>query len=96
MTAVHTILHRSPTRILAAVTSIPVTIMNSGAIEDAFRIMKDQLNLRLSLKPYIESLMEEASTTGAPLMRTMFYEFPDDSACWDIDDQYMFGSRYLC
>ena len=63
--------------------------------EDAFRIMKDQLNLRLSLKPYIESLMEEASTTGAPLMRTMFYEFPDDSACWDIDDQYMFGSRYL-
>lgn len=63
--------------------------------EEAFQIMKDQLDLRLSIKPYIVSLMEEASTTGAPLMRTMFYEFPDDATCWNIDDQYMFGSRYL-
>lgn len=63
--------------------------------EDAFAIMKDQLTLRLSLKPYIASLMEEASATGAPLMRTMFYEFPDDPVCWEIDAQYMFGSRYL-
>ena len=63
--------------------------------EDAFEIMKKQLDIRLSLKPYIESLMQEASTTGAPLMRTMFYEFPDDSRCWEINDQYMFGSDYL-
>ena len=63
--------------------------------EEAFQIMKDQLDLRLSIKPYIVSLMEEASATGAPLMRTMFYEFPDDATCWNIDDQYMFGSRYL-
>lgn len=63
--------------------------------QDAFKIMKDQLDLRLSLKPYIVSLMEEASATGAPLMRTMFYEFPQDEKCWEIDDQYMFGSRYL-
>lgn len=63
--------------------------------EDAFKIMKDQLDLRLSLKPYIASLMEEASATGTPLMRTMFYEFPQDEKCWEIDDQYMFGSRYL-
>ena len=63
--------------------------------EDAFEIMKKQLDIRLSLKPYIESLMQEASNTGAPLMRTMFYEFPDDSRCWEINDQYMFGSDYL-
>ena len=28
-------------------------------------------------------------------MRTMFYEFPEDEKCWDIDDQYMFGDKYL-
>ena len=28
-------------------------------------------------------------------MRTMFYEFPEDEKCWDLDDQYMFGSEYL-
>ena len=25
----------------------------------------------------------------------MFYEFPEDPACWEADEQYMFGSRYL-
>ena len=28
-------------------------------------------------------------------MRTLFYEFPDDKNCWEIKDQYMFGSKYL-
>ncbi len=63
--------------------------------EDAFAIMKQQLELRLSIKPYVESLMQEASKTGAPLLRTMFFEFPEDKQCWEIEDQYMFGSRYL-
>ena len=63
--------------------------------EDAFAIMKKQLELRNSLKPYIENLMKEASANGSPLMRTMFYEFPDDDICWGLSDQYMFGSDYL-
>ncbi len=63
--------------------------------EEAFDIMKKQLDIRLSLKPYIEKLMKETSENGAPLMRTMFYEFPDDGKCWEITDQYMFGSDYL-
>ena len=25
----------------------------------------------------------------------MFYEFPDDSKCWELCDQYMFGDKYL-
>lgn len=57
--------------------------------------MKRQLDLRLSLKHYIEKLMQEASETGAPLLRTMFFEFPDDARCWELDDQYMFGNQYL-
>jgi alpha-D-xyloside xylohydrolase len=63
--------------------------------EKAFQIMKKYLKIRLSLKPYLLDLMKEAHQTGAPLMRTMFYEFPGDEKCWDISDQYMFGSKYL-
>lgn len=63
--------------------------------KDAFEIMKKYLKIRLSLKPYLLNLMKEAHETGAPLMRTMFYEFPGDEKCWDIKDQYMFGSEYL-
>lgn len=63
--------------------------------EEAFAIMKTWTEKRQDLKPYIEKLMRQASESGAPLMRTMFYEFPEDDKCWDLSDQYMFGSRYL-
>ncbi|MCX4300001.1 MAG: hypothetical protein OSJ73_23835 [Lachnospiraceae bacterium] len=63
--------------------------------DEAFSIMKKQLDLRLSIKPYIEALMQEASASGAPLLRTMFYEFPNDTHCWELEDQYMFGNQYL-
>ena len=44
---------------------------------------------------YIKSLYEEASINGSPLIRPMFYEFPEDAKCWEISDQYMFGPKYL-
>ena len=31
----------------------------------------------------------------APVMRAIFYEFPQDDECWDITDSYMFGSDIL-
>ncbi len=39
--------------------------------------------------------MKEAHESGAPLLRTMFYEFPEDAECWKLKDQYMFGADYL-
>lgn len=62
---------------------------------DAQKIMENQIKLRESLIPYIESVMKEASKSGSPVMRTMFYEFPEDEKCWELRDQYMFGSEYL-
>lgn len=63
--------------------------------DDNFKIMKKYYDIRKELKPYIKSLYNEASTNGSPLIRTMFYEFPEDEKCWDIQDQYMFGEKYL-
>ncbi|MFR8339509.1 MAG: hypothetical protein ACLVAW_24140 [Eisenbergiella massiliensis] len=28
-------------------------------------------------------------------MRTMFYEFPEQECCWDMKEQYMYGSDML-
>ena len=39
--------------------------------------------------------MEEASNSGAPVMRPLFYEFPKDAECWNVEDSYMFGSDLL-
>ena len=29
------------------------------------------------------------------MIRAMFIEYPEDSECWNVQDQYMFGSDYL-
>lgn len=63
--------------------------------EETYRILKKYLDIRLSMRAYIQSVMDEASRNGSPVIRPMLYEFPHDEACWDIADQYMFGSRYL-
>ena len=62
---------------------------------EAQKIMEEQIKLRESLVPYIEKVMKEASENGSPAMRTMFYEFPNNEKCWELKDQYMFGSEYL-
>ena len=28
-------------------------------------------------------------------MRMLFYQLPNDSNCWEIEDEYMYGDKYL-
>ena len=63
--------------------------------EDIFAIMRANYELRKQMKPYIRQIYAEAHENGSPLMRAMFYEFPEDPVCWDLADQYMFGPDYL-
>lgn len=63
--------------------------------EEVYEILKKYLFVRVGLKDYLKEKMAEASANGSPVLRTMFYEFPEDEACWDLQEQYMFGDRYL-
>ena len=63
--------------------------------EDNYAIMRKYYELRVSLRDYIRGLYAEAHENGSPLIRTMFYEFPEDEKCWEVEDQYMFGGKYL-
>lgn len=63
--------------------------------EENYEIMKNYILMRERLRPYIRSCMEEAHKKGTPIMRTMFYEFPEDPVCWNCDSQYMFGADIL-
>lgn len=58
-------------------------------------IMVKHYQLRRSLLPYLKEIYAEAHENGSPLMRAMFYEFPEDEKCWSLSDQYMFGPDYL-
>lgn len=63
--------------------------------EENYKIMKHYYDIRMSLHEYIRELFAEAHTNGSPLIRAMFYEFPQDEKCWELQDQYMFGEKYL-
>lgn len=63
--------------------------------EENYAIMKKYYEIRLSLHDYIKKLYDEAHENGSPLIRTMFYEFPEDEICWELKDQYMFGDKYI-
>ena len=61
----------------------------------AYEIIRKLIDLREKLRPYIHEQMDITSKTGMPIMRPMFYAFPDDPECYTLDNQYMFGSDIL-
>ena len=63
--------------------------------EENYEIMKNYIFMRERLRPYIRECMKEAHIKGTPVMRTMFYEFPEDAQCWNTGSQYMFGPDIL-
>lgn len=48
-----------------------------------------------ALAPYRAALMEEAAATGAPLVRHLLLQFPDEPEAWDVHDQFLLGPDLL-
>ncbi|MEN3331605.1 MAG: alpha-D-xyloside xylohydrolase [Blastocatellia bacterium] len=62
------------------------------AFVDEFR---RTVELKYALMPYIYAQAVDSSAHGYPMLRTLFFEYPEDPTSWLIDDQYMFGSDLL-
>ena len=60
------------------------------------RIRRQFIEQRYRLMPYLYALADENARTGAPLMRPLFYEFPDvlDSPC-EQPTAFLLGDRML-
>lgn len=63
--------------------------------EENFAIMQHWLGVRESLRPYIDALYDNAHRHGDPLMRPLFWHYPDDVQSWQTEDQYLFGEDLL-
>jgi alpha-glucosidase len=48
-----------------------------------------------ALAPYRETLMQEASEKGWPLVRHLWMHHPDDPGALDTDDQFLLGREIL-
>ncbi|GAB3398547.1 alpha-xylosidase [Humibacter soli] len=63
--------------------------------QSAVAVARRFARLKNSLMPYLYAAGVEASVSGAPVMRPMQFEFPDDPAVAYLDRQYMLGRELL-
>ncbi len=63
--------------------------------EQNFELLTELVLLRERLRPYIFSQMTKVSETGIPVMRPMFFDYPDDEICYSLGEQYMFGDDII-
>lgn len=63
--------------------------------EEACVILKEMVELKCRLMPYLFQQAVVASETGIPMMRPMFMEYPKDRTCLTLDMQYMLGDSLL-
>ena len=63
--------------------------------ERNFEILKDLVMLRERLRPYIQKQFDTASEKGYPVIRPMFFEYPEDEVCYTLESQYMFGDDII-
>jgi alpha-D-xyloside xylohydrolase len=63
--------------------------------DETLAILRHYLEIRERLRPYIATLMRAAHERGTPVMRPLFYDFPDDRRAWAVDDAFMFGPDVL-
>jgi alpha-D-xyloside xylohydrolase len=58
-------------------------------------ILEKYLRLRYELMPYIYSLGYQTWLNGAPFLRALPLDFPNDQKVTDMRDEYMFGPAFL-
>jgi alpha-glucosidase (family GH31 glycosyl hydrolase) len=57
--------------------------------------MRNALQMRYTILPYLYTLFAAANTRGTTVARPLFFEFPQDRATWPIDQQFLLGSGLL-
>ncbi len=58
-------------------------------------ILEKYLKLRYDLLPYFYSVEYQTAQTGAPILRALFMDFPNDPRVTDLGDEYMLGPAFL-
>ncbi len=57
--------------------------------------VRSAIKLRNSLSLYLYSCLRESNKRGTPVMRPLFYDFPDDNESWLHDFQFMYGPSLM-
>ena len=81
-------------------TYLPMVQFSVVPWRDSFSPQVHQMTLALmekrkTMTGYILQLADEAAATQMPLVRPLFFEFPEDESTYGIEDQFMLGPEIL-
>ncbi len=62
---------------------------------ETIRIFRRFAQLHSDLFPYIWRYAQKAVSEGIPLMRPLFWDFPEDPQAWEKEFEYLFGGELL-
>lgn len=57
--------------------------------------IQKMIRLRESLREYTYVQYQTAAKTGVPVMRPLFFDFPEDTSAIEVEDEFMFGPDWL-
>ncbi|MFL5695343.1 MAG: TIM-barrel domain-containing protein [Ktedonobacteraceae bacterium] len=60
--------------------------------ESAYR---SAIETRYRLMPYLYTLFHEAASSGAPIMRPLYYHYPQDEQAGEVEDAFLVGENLL-
>ena len=64
-------------------------------MQDATRRIGDAIRQRYILLPYIYTLFRHANTSGLPVIRPLWFDFPEEPAAFAVEDEFMLGPGLL-
>ncbi|SDO57641.1 Galactose mutarotase-like [Nakamurella panacisegetis] len=82
--------HRPPLR-----DRTPWNVQELTGATDVVDVFRHWTKLRESLVPYLAGQARNSIDTGAPLMRALFFDHPDDPETWNHPRQYLLGDDLL-
>ncbi|CAI0428115.1 unnamed protein product [Linum tenue] len=59
------------------------------------KLIRQAIHVRYMLLPYFYTVFRESNTTGLPVMRPLWMEFPSDEATFSNDEAFIVGSSLL-
>ncbi len=59
------------------------------------KLVREAINLRYDLLPYLYTQFYLSSIEGAPILRPLWFDFPNDTSYSNLETQFMLGPSLL-
>ena len=69
--------------------------MAAMSVQETTVRIRDAIRARYALLPYMYTLFRHANMTGQPVMRPLWFEFPEVPLTYDMEDEFMLGPALL-